>query len=438
MLLIYSQYDSPRFRYTCEVLLHDLSGIRISFTNDVLEFTQYEGAKINYSPGTLSEKEIRIEPHSLLFETGIRPLDVTVEKGESYPLLFPTPGGDLLFDIFAASFYLLSRYEEYLPYQPDEYGRFPHAESLAFRNGFLRLPVINYWLTDFLVQLQTKFPTLVIESPQFTFIPTYDIDMAFSYLHKGIKRNAGGLMRSFIRNEMPEIKERVAVLAGKQEDPFNAFEWLHALHENNNLRPYYFFLVAASRGRYDKNINPNHPVMQKLISRQASAYSVGIHPSWQSGDNPALLSPEIQTLQTITGKEIINSRQHYIRFQLPETYRRLIDHGITHEFSMGYATINGFRASVTSPYYWYDLHREEKTNLLIYPFCFMDANAYYKQKLSPSQAYDEIQYFYHAIRKINGTMITIWHNSFLGSGKKFRGWKEVYESFIKGIAQGDR
>jgi len=438
MLLIYSPYDSPRFRYACEVLLHDLSGIRISFTNDVAEFTQYPGAKINYGSRALTETALRIEPHSLLFETGIRPLDVTVEKGASYPLLFPTRNGDLLFDIFAASFYLLSRYEEYLPYQPDEYGRFPHTESIAFRKAFLNLPVINYWLTDFLAQLQAKFPTLVIESPQFRFIPTYDIDMAFSYRHKGIKRNAGGLMRSFIRNEMGEIKERIAVLTGKQEDPFNAFDWLHAFHQSHKLQPYYFFLIAAARGKYDKNINPNHPVMRKLIRHHAAEYSVGIHPSWQSSDNPALLSSEIQTLKTITGKEIIHSRQHYIRFQLPESYRRLIERGITHEFSMGYATINGFRASVASPYYWYDLLREEKTNLLIHPFCFMDANAYYKQQLSPSQALDEIRSFYHIIKKINGTMITIWHNSFLGSDKKFRGWKEVYESFIKGIIQGNR
>lgn len=438
MLLIYSQYDSPRFRYTCEVLLHELSGIRISFTNDVSEFAQYEGAKINYSSGTLSDKEIRIEPHSLLFETGIRPLEVTVEKGVSYPLLFPTPGGDLLFDIFAASFYLLSRYEEYLPYQPDEYGRFPHAKSIAFKNEFLRLPVINYWLSDFLARLQAKFPTLIIKSPQFRFIPTYDIDMAFSYLHKGIKRNTGGLMRSLIRNEMSEIKQRIAVLTGKQKDPFDVFDWLDTLHQSHNLRPYYFFLVATSRGRYDKNINPNHPVMRKLISRHASAYPVGIHPSWQSSDKPDLLSSEIQTLKAIAEKEVTNSRQHYIRFHLPDTYRRLIDHGITDEFSMGYATINGFRASVVSPYFWYDLAREEKTNLLIHPFCFMDANAYYKQKLTPSQAYDEIQYFYHTIRRVNGTMITIWHNSILGTDRKFLGWKEVYESFIKGIVHGNR
>jgi hypothetical protein len=45
--------------------------------------------------------------------------------------------GDLPFDPLAATFYLVSRYEEYLPFIPDEHGRFPAKQSFAFSNGFL-------------------------------------------------------------------------------------------------------------------------------------------------------------------------------------------------------------------------------------------------------------------------------------------------------------
>jgi hypothetical protein len=101
---------------------------------------------------------------------------------------------------------------------------------------------------------------------------------------------------------------------------------------------------------------------------------------------------------------------------------------------MGYGTTNGFRASITTPYYWYDLKNEEKTQLLIHPFCFMDANSYYEQKLSAEEALNELMHFYNAVKSVNGTMITIWHNNFLGSDEMFKGWKEVYEKFVSTIA----
>jgi hypothetical protein len=115
---------------------------------------------------------------------------------------------------------------------------------------------------------------------------------------------------------------------------------------------------------------------------------------------------------------------------MPTTYRRLLEGGITHDHSMGYGSVNGFRASFTSAYLWYDLKKEEKTGLLIHPFCFMDANAYYEQQLDPEEALEEMIRYFQVIRSLNGTMITIWHNSFLGTEEEFRGWKEIYEQFV--------
>ena len=230
MLLIYSTYNSPRLQYITDVLLHNLSGIEVSLTISSDEFIQYAGAKINYSQSSLDDDELRIMPSPLLFETNIVPQNILCKEQGNYKVLFPTENGDLYFDIFAASFYLLSRYEEYLPHQPDEYGRFAHTESIAYKEGFLQQPVINYWLFDFQKTLQAKFPFLVFAVKKFRFIPTYDIDLAFSYLHKGLTRNTGGLMRSLLKGELAAIKDRIDVLTKKKEDPFDVYEWLYALH----------------------------------------------------------------------------------------------------------------------------------------------------------------------------------------------------------------
>jgi hypothetical protein len=158
---------------------------------------------------------------------------------------------------------------------------------------------------------------------------------------------------------------------------------------------------------------------------------VGIHPSWQSGDDESVLSEEVQALQEITGNKTLYSRQHYIRLTLPETYRRLIKLGIEKDFSMGYGSINGFRASFAGSFFWYDLENESQTNLQLFPFCFMDANSFYEQKLDARHALNELMTYYHAIKKVNGLMVTIWHNQFLGSDPMFAGWNKLYEVFLK-------
>ncbi|MFC0774568.1 polysaccharide deacetylase family protein [Terrimonas alba] len=386
--------------------------------------------KINYSPERKSTDEVWLQPHSLLFESGISDQALKIFEVNGNKAFFRT-GGELSFDIFAASFYLLSRYEEYLPHQKDMYDRYAHENSLAFREGFLDKPLVNLWIRSFKETLKQKFPSLILHYSAFTFLPTYDIDIAWSYKCKGWRRSLGGLVQSLIKRNWKQAKERIAVLRGKVKDPFDTYDWLHRLHEENRVKPYYFFLVAEKNGRYDKNILPQQKALQTLIGDHIIRYPVGIHPSWRSGDEHELLEKEMNTLSNFTGNKILSSRQHYIRFTLPGTFRRLIDNGIQFDFSMGYGSINGFRASAATPFYWYDLEKEQTTNLMLFPFCFMEANSFYEQKYSAQQALDEMRYYYNVVRSVNGTFIMIWHNHFLGTDKLFTGWKEVYEQFIK-------
>ena len=111
----------------------------------------------------------------------------------------------------------------------------------------------------------------------------------------------------------------------------------------------------------------------------------------------------------------------------------LIDAGIEKDYSMGYGSINGFRASVASSFFWYDLAKEKITGLRIYPFCFMDANSFYEQHQDASQSQEELFYYLDICKKVNGLLITIFHNNFLGNDKQFAGWKELYSRFISQV-----
>ncbi len=408
-------------------------------------FTKSEGIKINYSHSEFKFKTFNIHPHPIIFEKNISIQTIDCFETNGTIAFFKTTQCDFNFDIFAASFYLISRYEEYLPYQKDMYGRYAHENSIAYKNNFLHLPLINIWAKKFrcmMSDLRSEMldtshlkshisnQTSNIQHPT-SFIPTYDIDIAYSYKQKGFLRNVGGFLKS-------PSTERIKVLLGLQKDPFDSYHWMDELHLQFHLQPIYFFLLADKNGPYDKNILPTKKILRKLVLDHSKKYKTGIHPSWQSGDDFNLLNSEIKCFKNlihIPDHQPICSRQHYIRFTIPAGYRRLIDAGIQEDYSMGYGSINGFRASVANPFYWYDLEKEEQTSLKIYPFCFMEANSFYEQKFKPKQAYEELTHYYNICKQNNGIMISIFHNHFLGTDKSFAGWKEMYQNFLAFISQ---
>lgn len=430
MLLLYTHTVTPRLEYIVDFIGRELFDEPIEVTSSRAGYNASTQPRINYSAQAFSENEFFIKHTELLFEKGITPQNIRCFELNGNKAFFET-SGDFPFDIFAAAFYLLSRYEEYHPHEKDMYGRYAHTNSLAFREGFLHLPLVNIWLEDFRKALQQKFPQLRFKGKNFKCILSYDIDMAYSYRHKGFKRTVGGFARSLRHGNWQQVKARWQVLRGKQKDPFDCFEWLDALHLYCRLKPYYFFLVARKQLGYDKNTPLDVRQFKSLIEYYAASYKVGLHPSWQCGDDPSLFQQELEWMEEVTDRAIIHSRQHYLRFTLPKTYRQILNLGIQKEFSMGYGTINGFRASACSSFYWYDLEKEDATTLMVFPFCFMDANAFYEQRYTPEQAYAELLQFYEAVKKVNGMLITIWHNSILGTDESFKGWREMFELFMK-------
>lgn len=429
-MIIYSHTATPRLQYVVN-FLSAYYGTPIRLISDEEKYLAHPDAhRINYSYHRLREDEVWIHSHVLLFESAIHPVKIECFEHNGYKA-FLKAEGDAGFDLFAAVFYLLTRYEEYLPHQKDPYGRYAHQNSLAFREGFLHLPLINIWLEDFRTLLQERFSGLRLPPSVFRFAATYDIDIAWSFKAKGFTRNGGALATLFVTGRWRRLMHRVGVIRGRKTDPFDAYDWMDELHHQSRLQPIYFFLVAEEKGRHDKNIDVTQRDFVALIKDTAAKYKIGLHPSWASGDQPQLLGKEKAWLEKTTGQPVNASRQHYIRFALPATYRRLLAAGITDDYSMGYATVNGFRASVAGSFYWYDVKEEKQTSLRIHPYCFMDANAFFEEKKSPQEALHALITYVQNIRAVGGEMITVWHNPFLGTDPLFNGWKETYAQFIK-------
>lgn len=418
---------TERLSYTLERIFVKQLGIDYTMLNQMPDEKAFQ-IVISYGFGV---GEMQIPCCGLLFEHTIEQQEISIGNWHDLPVLFSKDGADNImpFDIFAAIFYCISRYEEYLPFHPDKHQRFPATESVLYRNDLLERPIVDEWISEFGKLLEKM--GVKMKQKQFEFLPTYDIDIAWSYKNKGLQRTLGGYLKDVAANNFAAVQERTAVLSGNKNDPYFSFEWTDKLHERNSLNPLYFILAAAQNGPFDKHILPSNKNMRALIQALAARYKIGMHPSYNTNERSELFDQEQQLLAIISGQQINISRQHYIKFTLPETYRKLTGLGIECDYSMGYGTHLGFRAGTSRPFFWYDLKAEKQTNLQIYPFSFMDTTAHYELDLSADAAFDRLAQIKNRLEKVGGLLITVFHNFSLGTDKEWHGWPEAYADFIK-------
>ena len=349
-------------------MFKEILNVEFKLTKDSEEFKAYEGVKFSYCKNPLDD-ELYFHAENLLFERGISHIELTFIDFDGLPAFFPvyTERPALPFDPFAASFYLVSRYEEYLPYRKDEYGRFSTSESIAYQKNFLHKPLINIWAYKIGEILKQQFSTFSFPGNKYTFIPTIDIDAAWAYKQKGFFRTLGGYLNELSRFDFAEISKRTKVLMGVEKDPFDTYEFQLQMQKKYNIQHIYFILFAEY-GFNDKNTPIQSLTFRKLIKSLADYAEVGIHPSYNSNLYTKKLKQEISRLSKVLNREITKSRQHFLKLQFPTTYRNLINLDITDDYSMGFAAKPGFRAGICSSFNFYDLDLDTETNLRVHPY----------------------------------------------------------------------
>jgi len=349
------------------------------------------------------------------------------------PIFFESKG-EIPFDFFSAAFYLVSRYEEYLPHQTDKHDRFKATESLAYKNGFLRKPLVNLWANQLIEILQSQFQWKFEERRHFKHTPTIDVDSAYAYQAKGFLRTVGGATKDLVRFNFQNLILRLRVVLGLEKDPFDVFDWLTQLYEEFDLRPVYFFQVGEL-GFYDKNVSITNNRFRKLIKLVNDVAQVGLHPSYASSSSAKILQEELKNLSKTLHQPIVKSRNHYIKIKFPSTYQRLIESEIQEDYTMGYASQLGFRASICNSFFWYDLDSESKTPLRVYPFAIMEATCKFYQSLSVSEILNEFIPIIETVKEVRGELISVWHNESLAELESWQGYKSVYRELLEFCAK---
>ena len=425
MLLIYTQKITPRIIYIFKHVCTNMLGISIRFTSKIEEFIAHDGMKLSYGKQALGN-ELFIQNTGLLMEQGLSEVEIKVQPwGESFCFFPATEKSDLPFDIFAASFFLLSRYEEYLPHVKDEHGRFPASESLAEQEGFLQNPVVDVWAYKFLEVIRQRFPDLNKNKRTFSARTIIAVEHAFSYRNKGFVRSFVGMLMDLVKLQFGKVLDRIQVLLRLKKDPFNIFEDLILLLKQHDIKLLFLFQLSDFTV-HDRNINPNRMPHRSVIKYVADYTKVGLLLGYYALQNIKTLRKEKLRLEEIVHsplQAVLNSKYN---LSLPEHYNNLTELEIPDDYSMGYPETHGFRAGTCTPFLFYDINTEVTTPLKIHPYAF---NSNILEQEDTGKMKSEVAKMLQEVKAVEGCFNTIFKNQDFSDYSD----KELYYSFLKQI-----
>jgi hypothetical protein len=429
MLVIYSPYKNPRLEYILDFLFHSVVHLSYTQTSSIEEYKNSTEPKIAYSPDFIPEGKW-IWASSLLNESSINKIVPETSETDWGKIIFATSDtrACIPFDIFSASFWLVSRYEEYVLPEKDKHQRFDFHFSWAYQQQLIRKPIVNSWIEKLVNLLKTEFPSLLVEHPLYKHIPTIDIDNLFAFKGKSFSRSFLSFVKSALYFRGDLLKQRMLYLLHKSKDPYDTYPYIIQQYLSYKLTPV-FFILTSKTDEYDRNLPYDHPLFICTVQQLNETSDIGIHLSYFSNERNSA-AEEIMTLSNICNKSIQKNRFHYLRFQLPERYRQLVRLGICEDYSMGYVQIDGFRASTCTPFYFFDLEKNEPTSLLVYPLPFIDRTLFEHLKLNPQKATELIEEYITLIKQHNGVFVSLWHNETLQEAKPWNVWRAVFEKTV--------
>jgi peptidoglycan/xylan/chitin deacetylase (PgdA/CDA1 family) len=341
-------------------------------------------------------------------------------------------------DIFADIFFMLTRWEENVISEKDEYGRFPEKISLSIRNGIHHRPVVNEYIEMLWKMLLFLGYSGIRKKMEFEPVITHDVDEVIRYknIPKLIRIIAGDLVLRKKSELIPtSIKDYLAVKSGVKKDNYDTFDFLMDLSEKINVKSHFYFLSqkgGTTRGelnsRYDSRYNISDPKVVTIIQNiQRRGHFIGIHGSYNSYNNNDLFSDELNNLKEIIG-DVSESRQHYLRFLPPATWEIESKNNIQVDSTLGFAEEIGFRCGTCYPYPVFDFINRKPLDLIELPLTVMEGAVLFLTK-DPEDFYSRICSIIDTVKKFEGKFVFLWHtNTF--NGYEWKPYQDYYTKII--------
>ena len=277
-------------------------------------------------------------------------------------------------DIVSSSFFMLSRWEETISKDYDMHGRFKYKNSVAYKYGFIDIPIVDEYAMILRKYLQLLLPNITLGSNKFRIKLSHDIDniRRFDDLRKAVRTFGGDLLKSKSLNLLAKsILEFKKSYKNPALDPYflAVYELARLSKEYNADSAFYF--KTSDISEYDSGYIIKNHVRDCIIYLENQGFEIGFHPGYYTFKDYDKFLIEKERLDSVLHCKNYGGRQHYLRFDINTTWKHWEKAGLAYDSTLGYAEREGFRCGTCHPYKPFDLQSDRELNIYEIPLISM-------------------------------------------------------------------
>ncbi len=343
-------------------------------------------------------------------------------------------------DVFSSSFFMLTRWEEYVNKNRDSHNRFPATESVALKSNFLDRPIVNEYVEMLWNMLTHLGYSQQRKERKFQLYLTHDVDHIYFWRNwKQVFRIALGdiVKRKSLSLALERISEYYLIRRNKINDPYDTFDWLMDKSEAVGVKSQFYFMSGGVT-QHDNNYRIDEPKSIELIERiKKRGHYIGFHPSYNAYNDVEQFRKEKTVLEKVSGVKIEQGREHYLRFEVPTTWQIWEDNGMKMDSTCSYADRAGFRCGTGDEFRVFNILTRKQLNLKERPLITMECTiigASYQNLGTSKDALMRFEYFNNICNFYRSAFTILWHNSYF----EMREYKMLYANILKLNKQEDK
>lgn len=344
-------------------------------------------------------------------------------------------------DIFAASFFMLTRWEEYVNKARDSHDRFSANESLAYKQGFLDRPIVNEYVEELkskLLELDSNLKFKIHNSKLFV---SCDVDQPYDCTVENIQNlirvGAGDILK---RKSIKEFAKRVRryvfnKFGNYKYDENYTFDWYMDVCEKAGAKAAFYFIPTSKEvqnGCYELKDKKIQNLIKYIDSR---GHEIGVHGSYQTykDKEKAKLQKNMldDTLSSLSiNQKVVGNRQHYLRWDSSFTPSVLEYAGFKYDTTGSYADRAGFRYGGCYEFSMFDILNRQKLSIKQRPLIVMECSVIDDSYMGlgySEEALETMKELKQKCFKYNGNFSLLWHNSHF----KTEDDKKMFEEIVQ-------
>ncbi|MCJ7497275.1 MAG: polysaccharide deacetylase family protein [candidate division Zixibacteria bacterium] len=350
-------------------------------------------------------------------------------------------------DLFASSFYFVSLQEEIQSGKRDKHNRFRAEYSFREKEGLIDYPLVNRYFKILFDLIQKRFLNRDLPLIRKSFWPgsaplavvlTHDVDIIEKWVGYAFFRGFQLLSKMRVGSFFILIKKIIGcILKGK--NPALSFDSIIEKERESGFSSTFFFLCGKPSLKsllelditYDLTRPKNGEILKKIISENRE---VGLHGSYHSFSDLNRMGKEKNILKDVSGRNVTGIRQHYLRFNFPQTLYLQESLNFSYDCSLGYPDASGFRSGLGFPFYLYDDSTEKVIKVLELNTTIMDQTYVKYKKHDLSQMKKEIIEILTKVEECGGMVNLLWHTNTVDEFAFF-GFMNLYDEILKYLKQ---